>query len=480
MAALNFPEAIANGQVFEADTGVIYTYIGTPPNGYWSGFAQDTGTDSLNALYVEKNDKGSKQTITGGGGLDLAGNIQLNAINGSAEFDGVVEAGGGVKVTGGTANGVEDGIVRSATTLNFIKSSKARMFIGDDRVAVIGALNTSSTETVGMSVDVTIPEGVNTHSAFKLNAKGNNTSDAVYRGLWFTGQSASGSWSESRGVFIGDDADIGDTNYGIYSALNNPIDKDNYNFYATGSAPNYFKGRIFAGTTSVDNLEASGGINPVLNIFAGASTGIKTVTAASGGGVYRKMFEIFAYDQSNSEVAADATTTGFISSSANNCIFDAGAGGRFESTSDYRIKQNVTPLTSSVAAIKQLNPVSFEFTNSDPNTHLGFIAHELQEIAPRAVSGTKDATEAIGTLADYNGTVLKTGVTEPSAEELTYTEDVTDSEGVTTQEVRTRTWTATGTRPVYQGVDQTKLIPLLTKALQEALERIEVLEAAQA
>jgi hypothetical protein len=43
---------------------------------------------------------------------------------------------------------------------------------------------------------------------------------------------------------------------------------------------------------------------------------------------------------------------------------------------------------------------------------------------------------------------------------------------------RTKTWTATGTQPVYQGVDQTKLIPLLTKALQEALERIEVLEAA--
>ena len=40
-----------------------------------------------------------------------------------------------------------------------------------------------------------------------------------------------------------------------------------------------------------------------------------------------------------------------------------------------------------------------------------------------------------------------------------------------------QTWEATGTRPVYQGVDQSKLIPLLTKALQEALERIEQLEA---
>ena len=52
-----------------------------------------------------------------------------------------------------------------------------------------------------------------------------------------------------------------------------------------------------------------------------------------------------------------------------------------------------------------------------------------------------------------------------------------ETDGVTTQTVRTRTWTATGTRAVYQGVDQTKLIPLLTKALQEALDRIEQLES---
>ena len=78
-------------------------------------------------------------------------------------------------------------------------------------------------------------------------------------------------------------------------------------------------------------------------------------------------------------------------------------------------------------------------------------------------------------MADYDGTVLETAVTEPAAEELTYTEDV-EVDGVTTATVRTRTWTATGTRPVYQGVDQTKLIPLLTKALQESLDKIEVLE----
>ena len=104
----------------------------------------------------------------------------------------------------------------------------------------------------------------------------------------------------------------------------------------------------------------------------------------------------------------------------------------------------------------------------------GFVAHELQEFVPDAVRGTKDETEAIGTLTDWDGTELETNVPKP--EELTYTEEV-ETDGVTQMITRTRSWSATGTRNVYQGVDQTKLIPLLTKALQEALTKIDSLEA---
>ena len=64
MAAINFPEATQNGQVFEADTGVVYTYIGTPPYGYWSGMTEDAGSITLNALYVAKDDKGAVQTLS--------------------------------------------------------------------------------------------------------------------------------------------------------------------------------------------------------------------------------------------------------------------------------------------------------------------------------------------------------------------------------------------------------------------------------
>ena len=177
-----------------------------------------------------------------------------------------------------------------------------------------------------------------------------------------------------------------------------------------------------------------------------------------------------------------------------------GAGGITYGTSDYRLKENIVDLPSATNAIKALRPVNFNFKTHPGKTRPGFIAHEVSETLPVAVTGEKDETESIGTLADYDGTVLETEVTEPSAEDLTYTEEVEatpyvaavaatydeygteltaevpEAEATYTTVTRTRTWTPSGNRPVYQGVDQTKLIPLLTKALQEALDKIETLE----
>ena len=77
---------------------------------------------------------------------------------------------------------------------------------------------------------------------------------------------------------------------------------------------------------------------------------------------------------------------------------------------------------------------------------------------PEAITGTHNETEAIGNITDGDGNTVKTDVTEPDTLE----------EG--------QTWTATGTQPVYQGIDQAKLVPLLTAALQEAIAKIETLE----
>jgi len=85
MAAINFPTATSNGQTFTADTGVIYTYIGTPPNGFWSGTFGTTGLATLDGRFVALNDGNSIQTMQTQGlkfNNGTADTILLDGVNG--------------------------------------------------------------------------------------------------------------------------------------------------------------------------------------------------------------------------------------------------------------------------------------------------------------------------------------------------------------------------------------------------------------
>ena len=70
----------------------------------------------------------------------------------------------------------------------------------------------------------------------------------------------------------------------------------------------------------------------------------------------------------------------------------------YNTSSDYRLKTNVRPLENASSIIQQLKPVTFNF-NCDLTTDVdGFIAHEVQELVPLAVTGTKDAVQEDGTI----------------------------------------------------------------------------------
>lgn len=84
------------------------------------------------------------------------------------------------------------------------------------------------------------------------------------------------------------------------------------------------------------------------------------------------------------------TQSGYISTSN-------GSNLLFISNSDHRLKQNVEPLESGVSTIEQLRPVKYEW-KLDGAYGEGFIAHELQEVIPEAVSGVKDAELEDGTI----------------------------------------------------------------------------------
>jgi hypothetical protein len=112
----------------------------------------------------------------------------------------------------------------------------------------------------------------------------------------------------------------------------------------------------------------------------------------------------------------------------------------YNTSSDYRLKHDIQPMTGALAKVAQLKPVTYKW-NADDSQSQGFIAHELQEVVPECVTGEKDAVEIVE-VKDENGEVI-----------------------------------GTEERPVYQGIDTSFLVATLTAALQEAVAEINSLKA---
>jgi hypothetical protein len=131
------------------------------------------------------------------------------------------------------------------------------------------------------------------------------------------------------------------------------------------------------------------------------------------------------------------------------------SGSNFNNGSDYRLKENIVDLTGAITRLKQLQPKRFNFIADSEVTQDGFIAHEAATVLPWAVTGTHNQIELWG---DYETDELPEGVSvgDPKL----------DDDG--------------NTIPVMQGMDYGKVTPLLTAALQEAIAKIETLEAQNA
>jgi len=108
-------------------------------------------------------------------------------------------------------------------------------------------------------------------------------------------------------------------------------------------------------------------------------------------------------------------------------IKTSGSSTSYNTSSDHRLKENVIDVTDGITRVKQLEPKRFNFI-ADPDTTVdGFLAHQAQAVVPEAVTGTHNEVDDDG-------------------------------------------------NAVMQGIDQSKLVPLLTAALKEAITKIETLE----
>ena len=189
-----------------------------------------------------------------------------------------------------------------------------------------------------------------------------------------------------------------------------------------------------------------------------------------------------------------------------------GSNAAYNTTSDYRLKENIVDLTGAVTRVKTLQPKRFNFKEAPDVTKDGFIAHEAATAVPEAVTGAKDATKTLSNVVvDAGGNVIAENVTETewtagkqrhlstgveAEEAVLYSEDDELPGGKNIGDVKIpaieadnpvytdpsyasdTAWHESLTVPDYQGIDQSKLVPLLTAAIQELTARIEVLESA--
>ena len=149
----------------------------------------------------------------------------------------------------------------------------------------------------------------------------------------------------------------------------------------------------------------------------------------------------------------------------------------FQTTSDYRLKENVIYDFDATTRLKQLKPARFNFIADADTTVDGFLAHEVSSIVPEAISGEKDATQEIqNVVLNADGSFLADNISERNWKKgkATVDEDGNKIEPIYAEDT---TWVASKTVPDYQSIDQSKIIPLLTKALQEQQATIESLTA---
>ena len=162
-------------------------------------------------------------------------------------------------------------------------------------------------------------------------------------------------------------------------------------------------GRVYSGSSTPWTV-GSGGVN-AFALYGGGDFPFSAASQSTITGIFNR-----------------CTSTGTIvefkyNAGVNGSVSTNGTNVAYNTSSDYRLKEDIAPMTSALSKVAQLKPVTYKWKINGSDGE-GFIAHELAEVCPQAVHGTKDEVDADG-------------------------------------------------NPVYQGIDTSFLVATLTAAIQE-------------
>jgi hypothetical protein len=353
--------------------------------------------------------------------LTLDGDNGVSGVNGSA----------GTPALQGTDTNT--GISFGTDTVNLVTGGSNRATVDSSGRLLVGT--STSTNVAGFGETKIQSRGNYESSITVVNTENNaNTSGLIF--------------AKVRSTSIVQNGDpLGGIYYQGYDGSAHKIGANILAYVDGAPGANVMPGRLVFSTT------AGGASSPTerMRITSDGTLKVKTTSATPAG------CSIFTRSNSSVFGIVDQPTTsvgypmGFYNSSGTGVgyIETTASSTSYVTSSDYRLKENVVPLTGAADRINQLQVHRFNFIVDPDTTVDGFLAHEAQIVVPEAVTGTHNGVE-----------VWKEGEELPDG--VSVGDNKLNEDG--------------NTIPVYQGIDQSKLVPLLTAALQEALAKIETLE----
>ena len=376
---------VLSGTTLTIDSGATITNSGTA-NGFGSNLPSSADGQALGSASAEWSD-----LFLADGGIIYFGNDQDINITHVADTglttNGTITANAGLKADNITIDGTEidlssgDLLIDAAGDINLDADGGDVRFQDDG--TVIGAFtNTSS--------NFTIESKVQDKDIIFSGNDGGSVITALTLDMSAAGASAFNSYITSTAIY-----GKGDDNTGIQFDGSDVITMHTGGTNRMTMASN---GDVHIPNTSGNGyMTIKGGSSETYVVHNGTATGNTTLYMFKVGG----------------------TEVGTINRTSSQTIYNT--------SSDYRLKENETAITDGITRVKQLKPYKFNF-KVDPDTKVdGFFAHEVSGIVPEAISGEKDAV--------YENKDIKP-----------------------------------------QGIDQSKIVPLLTAALKESITKIETLE----
>ena len=307
----------------------------------------------------------------------------------------------------------------------------------------------ASTISAGTSAGTAIAISGDTSGALQLQTNGTTTAVTID-----TSQNVGiGTTSPTAKLQVNGGVTMATSNWFSYGTDNTFYSDSSYGLVIKAPATSNFIAFRSSNDTDRMRIDSSGNVgigtnSPATKLQVSGDVTIYGTPSSTVQGVqFRNLFNTGAHLFSQGAATTNTYINWINANGTVGSIAATGSGVAYNTSSDYRLKNTIAPMTGALDKVALLKPCTYKW-NADGSDGQGFIAHELDAVVPGCVSGEKDATR------------------EEEYEVTPAVPAVVDAEGVETTPA-VQAVKGTRTVPSYQGIDTSFLVATLTAAIQE-------------